>query len=207
MRHDGGGRGLALRRAWFATRMHAAHLLGRIDRLPTRDRQLLEQTILPHYAARADVERVLFVGCAWYTRTYADLFPQATFITLEPNPRRARYGAAHHIVDGLERLDRYVSPGTLDLIVCNGVFGWGLDAHADCERAFDACHLALRPHGELVLGWNDVPAHKPCDPRTLASLRRFEPVRFAPADEASRWYAGTDNRHVFDFLRKPADAT
>lgn len=180
----------------------ARNALGLPNRMRTSDRETLEQVILPAYAARDDVKTVLFVGCAWYTRHYESLLPGRSYSTIDPDPWKRRFGSSRHIVAGLETLDAHIAPGSLDLIVCNGVFGWGLDERVDCERAFAACFDALRPKGELVIGWNDNAAHKPLELSSLTSLARFEPLSFAPLG-ASQYLANAHNRHTYNFYVKP----
>lgn len=180
-------------------------LRGRPARRRARDREVLERRILPAYARRPDVQRVLFVGCARYTQHYEHLFGHAEYWTIDPLPRNRRWGARRHIRDRLERLDRHVAPDHFDLIVCNGVLGWGLNRHDDAEAAFAACHRALRPGGELVLGWNDVFPHGAVRPETIGALRRF-------ARSAGQGIGGPSlrigepHRHVFEFYRKPEAA-
>jgi SAM-dependent methyltransferase len=176
--------------------------VGLPNRMRTADRDTLEQVIIPAYAARSDIAHVLFVGCAWYTRHYEKMFLGCAYTTIDPDPWKRRFGARRHIVAGLESLAAHVGAGSLDLVVCNGVFGWGLDDRADCERAFAACFDALRPGGELVIGWNDVAPHRPLDLATLASLARFEPLCFAPL-AVTRYLANPGNGHVYDFYVKP----
>ena len=162
---------------------------------------MLEQVILPEYARRADVGRVLFVGCAAYTQAYQNLFAQREYWTIDPVPHRSRYGSQRHIVDRLENLGQYVTPGYFDLIVCNGVLGWGLNNANDADAAFAACHRQLRDGGELVLGWNDVAPRNRVVPSHLPALTRFEAHVFGPLQTA-RWRVAVGHRHVFDFYRK-----
>ena len=117
----------------------ARNALGLPNRMRTLDRDTLEQIILPAYAARSDIRTVLFVGCAWYTRHYERMLPGRAYWTIDPDPWKKRFGARRHIVAGLESIDAHIAPASLDLIICNGVFGWGLDDRADCERAFQGC--------------------------------------------------------------------
>ncbi len=180
-----------------ALRVGMCEALGLETRVDTEDRRLLEALILPACAARDECRRVLFVGCAAYTRGYERLFPGCEYLTIDPAPRRRRYGAMRHIVAGLQDLDRHVAPGALDLVVCNGVFGWGLDTRADCDAAFAACGRALRPGGVLLLGWNDIPSRRPFPPETLAALQAFEPC-CVPGLGATRVPTRTRNRHTFD---------
>lgn len=95
------------------------------------DRKILEQCILKHYQGRTEIGRILFVGVASYVRHYAQMFPHQLFITLDRSAPRARYGGPHHVVDDLANLGIYFMPNYFDLVVMNGVIGWGLnDLHA-----------------------------------------------------------------------------
>lgn len=175
---------------------------GQPVRRRSADRHYLEYEVLPALARRADVRRVLFVGCARYTRHYEALFPGAEYWTMDPDPRSQRWGARRHIVDRLEGLGRHLPDGYLDLIVCNGVLGWGLDGRDEAEAAFAACNAALRSGGLLIVGWNDIRPRNAVRPDSLESLRRFD----RPADGAGRTpqvRIGVPHRHVFEFYRKP----
>ncbi|MGZ9029943.1 MAG: methyltransferase [Burkholderiaceae bacterium] len=175
---------------------------GRPVRRRSADRQYLEHEVLPALARRADVRCVLFVGCARYTRHYEAMFPKAEYWTIDPDPHRQRWGARRHIVDRLERLGHHRSEAHFDLIVCNGVLGWGLDARDDAEAAFAACHAALRPGGQLILGWNDIRPHNAVRPDGLESLGCFERAP-ASSGRPSQVRIGVPHRHVFEFYRKP----
>src|SRR5882724_1053750 len=108
--------------------------LGLTVPLETEDRRVLEQIVIPDLLSDGSVRSVLFVGCDWYTRHYSrTLFSMVDYWTIEPDPARRKYGAKQHVVDVLQQLLQHFLPGKFDLIVCNGVFGYGLDARADCE--------------------------------------------------------------------------
>ncbi len=154
--------------------------------------------ILPYFAARPEFARVLFVGCAWYTRSYGVLFREREYWTLDPDPAKRRWGAARHVVDSLAQVCRHFAEGSLDLVICNGVFGWGLDARVEVEAACGGCRRSLRRDGVLVLGWNDVAAHRPFAPDECSALKRFRPYRFGPLN-ASCYRSSTRNRHTFSF--------
>jgi SAM-dependent methyltransferase len=176
--------------------------LGFSVHLHTEDRRVLEQVILPSYAGRTDIERTLFVGCAAYTQQYGELFRGREYWTIDPSARRRRYGSQRHIVDRLENLGNYVQAEYFDLIVCNGVLGWGLNLLDDADAAFTACHRHLRVDGELLLGWNDIPPRNRVLPEDVPALGRFEPLSFGPLHTA-RLKVDAPHRHVFDFYRKP----
>ena len=181
----------------------ARRALGLSAQLHTEDRRVLEQVILPEYARRADIARILFVGCAAYTQRYGDLFGAREYWTIDPVPRRSQYGGRHHIVDQLQNLGRHVQPAYFDLVICNGVLGWGLNTPAEAHQAFAACRTSLRAGGDLLLGWNDVAPRNRVLPDDIAALRQFDRVPFGPA-RTVRWVIDAPNRHVFDFYRKRA---
>ena len=144
---------------------------------------------------------MLFVGCDWYTKVYERRFRGKAYMTIEIDAARRPFGAERHIVGSLADLSGHVRRGELDLILCNGVFGWGLDSREEASRAFAACVAALRSGGVLVLGWDDVAEHRPFDPLSLPELQQLRPWVFPPVGSA-RLAVGT---HVFDFFVKPAE--
>jgi len=170
--------------------------------LGTRDRTVLEGRILPWLAAQPSVRRVLFVGCEWYTYGYRKWFPAETYWTLDYDPRKKVFGAAgRHIVDSMTSLEQYFAPGTLDLVVCNGVFGWGLDAPPDIEAAFSGAHRALRPGGYFLLGWNNVPKRRPMRLEDIVALKAFLPAVIEPLGVAQYPVHGTKH-HVYNLYLK-----
>jgi SAM-dependent methyltransferase len=174
--------------------------------LPTADRRALEQIILPDLARRSDIQRVLFVGVAWYTESYERFFfRKRAYWTLDIEPAQALFGApgGRHIVDSAANVSAHFAEGCLDLIICNGVFGWGLDDRDDVERAFDGFYRALRPAGVFLLGWNDIPPHTPFLPDDTAALRRFKPYTFRPLGTECLCLPETDNQHTYSFYSKP----
>jgi SAM-dependent methyltransferase len=128
---------------------------GRAPRRVSEDRRVLEQQILPAYAREPGITRVLFAGCASYTQHYEALFAGHKYWSIDPVAARQRHGARRHITDSLQHLAIHVPAGYFDLIVCNGVLGWGLNARKEADAAFAACHAALREGGHLLMGWND----------------------------------------------------
>ena len=172
--------------------------VGLRNRLRSPDRDMLERVILPAYAQLPGTHKVLFVGSDWFTRHYEKLFSGQEYWTLDPDPWKRRFGAHRHIVAALESLDAHFAEGHFDVIVCNGIFGWGLNERVDCERAFLNCFTRLRAGGHFMLGWNDVPAHTPFPLASLASLAHFTPQPL-PALGSAHFLADPQTRHMFDF--------
>jgi len=178
------------------------YLLGLPVPMDTEDRRVLEQIIFPYFTSLADVRRVLFVGCDWYTRHYEPAFFQGhTFWTIDPAPRARKFAGRQHIVDVLENLPRHFGADYFDLIICNGVYGFGLDTLAQCEAAFAACRSRLRSGGYLLLGWDDIPARTPVPLTDVSSLRSFRQSTLPPLG-AWRYRTDTSYRHTYDFYQK-----
>jgi SAM-dependent methyltransferase len=185
-------------------RRELSHRLGVGAVALPQDRRWLEGRWLPQLAARDDVRSILFVGVRWYTRHYPSLVPGKRFVTLDIDPRAARFGnGADHRVGDVCEVARLLPAGSIDSVVFNGVFGWGLDDASSTERALDGLAEVLRPHGELLFGWNDVPRRCPFDWQALPVWqRRFEPIASAALGDAQRLELATDNRHCFALFAK-----
>lgn len=181
---------------WLSRKLR--EIVFRTTRIESVDRVLLEQRWLAAYAADPAVRTLLFVGCEWYTRDYAALFDpdRARFRTIDIDPRKARHGSIDHILAPLQEVARHVDRASVDVIVCNGVYGYGIDDREQLEAALRAAHAVLRPQGTLLLGWNDVPALAPFDPSEVAIDVGFE----AATGPLAEWRVRTDTpaRHTFD---------
>lgn len=185
-------------------RRELSHRLGVGAVALSEDRRWLEGQWLPQLAARDDVRSILFVGVRWYTRHYPSLVPGKRFVTLDIDPRAARFGnGTAHVVGDACDVARLLPRDSIDSVVFNGVFGWGLDDAQGLERALDGLAQVLRPRGELLFGWNDVPRHCPFDWRALPVWReRFEPLAAPTLGHAPRLELRTDNRHCFALFAK-----
>jgi hypothetical protein len=150
------GASMARRAGAIATRAYVSALPSR-RRLPTHDRRILEDRILPAVAVDAEVHRLLFVGCneasAWYPAAFG-LAPGLIFETIDPDPAAARFGSRRsHAVMRLEALAELPERrGSCDAVVLNGVFNYGTNDDASKQSVLCACHLLLRERGTLVLG-------------------------------------------------------
>jgi SAM-dependent methyltransferase len=168
----------------------------------TEDRRVLEKMIFAHYRSNPYIKTVLFVGCDWYTAHYRRrYFATHDYWTIDPDPTRRRFGAKQHVVGRLEELGRHFPSDLFNLIICNGVYGWGLNSVADCEAALSQCHSCLTDGGHLLLGWNDVPSRDPAPLAEVRGLSRFSEYPF-PAFGASRYLTDTPLRHTYWFYQK-----
>ena len=171
--------------------------------LDTPDRRFLEDKVFPFLNAAPQAGgELLFIGVAVYTRHYYRML-RYRVRTLDFDPRVARYGAeGRHIVGSATDLDRHYGP-EFDVIVANGLIGYGLDDRADFERVMAQCHACLRDRGLLVIGYNDNARHLDFSLRDTEGYRLFE--EFVPPIEGVQTPAlkvNPDNDHTFVFLRR-----
>jgi SAM-dependent methyltransferase len=170
--------------------------------LDTEDRRTLERVVFPYLLALPNTKKVLFVGCDWYTRHYErTFFHGCEYWTIDVSPDARRFAGKRHIVTGLQDLGQHFPEGYFDLIICNGVYGFGLDARENIEQAFDQCYSRLRDDGSFLLGWNEIPARTPVPLESLRSLGRFR-TSVCPALGTWRHVTDTPYRHTYDFYRR-----
>lgn len=168
----------------------------------TPDRHVLEHVIFSSLRQRDDMQRLLFVGCDWYTRRYPRHFADREFWTLEKLPEKARYGSDRHVVDTLANARSHFDAESIDVVICNGVLGWGLDTPEETEDALAACFECLRPGGLLIIGWADFDGRRPVPLDTLSNLKRFEPCTLAPFPGPT-YPTFSDLNQIFAFYRRP----
>ena len=196
-----------MRGNWWTAPARFSHLvlgtlrnrLGLEAPLATDDRRILETVIFPYILEAKELHRVLFVGCDYYTSHYTRLFDAKEYWTIDKDPSRARYGARLHAALSLARLGERFPPSYFDVIVVNGVVGWGLDEPSEIRESFEAASEGLRMGGLLVVGYNDSPDRLSVPLSMIqGSLEAFvfEPLRTA------RYETTNPNRHTFAFFRK-----
>lgn len=186
-------------------RKHAPSLACKLGTFHlSEDRKLLETVILAHLRDDPGTQRLLFVGCDWYTKPYERMFAAKEYWTLDVDPDKRRYGGAHHLVDALKNLMHHAEAGYFDAIVCSGVFmRTAIETAAEAEPSFAACFSCLRDGGWFVLGWNDTDELRPYPPSQSDMLARFERTVFRPLG-VSEYQTRTSYRHTYTFFRKPS---
>ena len=130
------------------------------------DRVILTGTLLP---ALTGPGRVLWIGCQAYTVPYYTALESAggKCWTLDLDPASAPHGRdGRHVTGSLTEADRLFEAGFFDAVICNGIFGWGVNTPADRQTALRAMATILKPGGLLLMGWNH---HKTDDPVRLAA--------------------------------------
>jgi hypothetical protein len=170
-------------------------------RITSDDRFILEEVILPYFAKDTRCQKVLFVGCAAYTQWYEEIFQHQEYWTIDPKRVKQKYGSKRHLIDSIARIRRYVTNDYFDVIVINGVIGFGLNHISDIEPAIDACYEVLARQGILLIGWNDTAQRTPIDLRAIHAIRQFREYTFEPLRTCHYRTAGS-HHHTFSFYRK-----
>ena len=164
----------------------------------SEDRIILENQVLPYYQISGEHHRILFVGTDWPTYGYVRMFAHKSLTTIDYDQVKAPYGAPRHIVGSVIEIGQHFPADSLDLIVMNGVLGWGLDSPADIEKTLAAFATCLRPRGHLILGWNDMNGHRFLSLEGILSLARFRPFTM-PSIGKSEIRVDNDWRHIYRF--------
>jgi hypothetical protein len=176
--------------------------LGMAAPMLTEERAVLERVIFAHYRTDPRIRTILFVGCDSYTAHYQRrYFRHHNYWTIDPDATRRRFGSKQHVIARLQELDQHFRAGAFDLIIFNGVYGWGLNSAEDCETALAQCHFCLSDAGHMVIGWNDVPGRDPAPLSQVPALARFSKYSF-PAFGGWQYLTDTDNRHTYWFYQK-----
>lgn len=163
------------------------------------DRLYLSRSMVPAIID-SGARQVLFIGVRGYTRSVVDTMTRQGIEvwTSDIDPDAAQHGAPlrHRIGDVCE-IDTLFPDVRFDLVILNGVLGWGVDSPVDVERALEGTRRILRPRGTLLLGWNEgrIP-----DPATIpALLARFEPCSFGPLPQRKAFPGAT---HLYAWYRR-----
>jgi SAM-dependent methyltransferase len=121
------------------------------------DRRYFEDVLLPSFA-QLKPEHVLSVGTQPYCAHYGRYFNSKTseYWTMDIEPELAHYGSpGRHITASVTDVDQHFKPGYFDVVLLNGIFGWGVNLEADQVKTLINIRKIIRPGGVLLIGWND----------------------------------------------------
>jgi len=158
----------------------------------------LVKEILPAYAKLGG--RILWIGCRRYTKEYGALLTSngGECWTTDIEADHAKWGeAGRHFTCDLLQIDSLIAGRSFDTVLCNGVFGFGVDTRDAQLTALKAMHAILKPGGRLLLGWN---TERVDDPAALDFVRST----FTADDLIGRGgrYEVPEAGYVYAFLRR-----
>jgi SAM-dependent methyltransferase len=140
--------------------MHQRLSFGRFALLP--DRLYLEEEIFSAISSLRP-RRMLDVGVRDYTRHLGSLLPsECERWTIDLDPVVAPFGSPEkHIVGSVLHIGKYFDPGSFDVILLNGLFGFGVDRRDEQETVLRHVRALLREEGRLIIGWDRWPDGRP----------------------------------------------
>jgi hypothetical protein len=121
------------------------------------DRRYMEDILLPAFA-RLHPSHVLSVGTQPYCSHYGKYFSAngCEYWTMDIEPNLAQYGSpGRHITASVIDVDQHFKPDYFDLILMNGIFGWGVNDQNDQIKTLTNLRKIIRPASVLLIGWND----------------------------------------------------
>jgi hypothetical protein len=174
------------------------------------DRIVLEQIIIP----AMDYGNVCFVGTDKHTDHYPILFTKSSLFILNKDENRAMEGK-QNLIGTLQEIDSLAGHDFFDVIIANGLAGFGTDSETDVRLCFDASYNSLKVGGIFIWGWCDTDQRRVVDPMLFD--HKFSPYFFSPLDTwrypavraynieiEYRWSLQKiiDQNHTFDFYKK-----
>ncbi|MGB8539124.1 MAG: hypothetical protein WCD57_22055 [Acidobacteriaceae bacterium] len=120
-----------------------------VDRLYFRDK------LLPLLLAE-DPRRILFLGVRLYTKQYVRIIADGgrELWTLDRDPTSFRCGSDNHLICDITDKRDALGDKSFDLIVYNGLIGWGVNSDVDITLVYQRLETHLAPKGKLLVGWN-----------------------------------------------------
>jgi len=168
----------------------------RVKRNPGR--MVLVNEILPAYSACGG--RILWIGCRRYTKSYGAVLGQSggECWTLDIEIGHAKWGEkGRHLTWDLITIDQLIAASFFDSVLCNGVFGFGVDTRPAQLAALRAMARILKPGGRLLLGWNTDRVEDPLNLDFVQSAFTGESL----TAKGPRWTV-PEAGYVYDFLRR-----
>jgi SAM-dependent methyltransferase len=168
----------------------------RVKRNPGRI--ALVDEILPAYAACGG--RILWIGCRRYTKGYGKLLGKngGECWTLDIEIGHAKWGEkGRHLTGDLLSVDQLAPAASFDSVLCNGVFGFGVDTRSAQLAALEAIERILKPGGRLLLGWNTDRVEDSMNLDFVQNAFVGDPL----TAHGVRW-AVPEAGYVYDFLRR-----
>ena len=185
------------------------------------DRKYLKTILLPAIIAKRrhfSSIRILSIGVALYTMQYEyDIKSMFTnkdaveYITLEIDPKLSLLGSTdRHVIGDATKLSEYFKPNSIDVVLINGVLGWGGDKKYQTKEEVQANDLTvkvilesekiLKENGILLLGRNSRHYFT-----TLSKIIPiFHPITLSNNQIPSRrsFYYSDNSDHFYDVLQK-----
>lgn len=163
------------------------------------DRNVLERKIFPWILSEFEPKTVLDIGREDYQKFYNEYFIDRELWSIDFDPKRKKWGAKNHIACDAADVGEKFEPEYFDVVMMNGVLGWGLNEPEKIEKAFAGIYKILKPGGFFLLGYNDW-LDKPFVIEEIENLKLLEPIKFAPLD--TECFKCVNGEHTYRFYKK-----
>lgn len=120
------------------------------------DRVALVNDVIPEFAGLGG--EILWVGCRGYTESYYAMLAAkgARVTTMDHDPAVEKHGLkGRHVTGDICEADKLFRPAQFDGVLCNGIYGGGVETPEARDRMMKACAAILKPGGRFLLGWDN----------------------------------------------------
>jgi len=171
------------------------------------NRRYYEYCLLPFFRIHPAFKRILFTGVGSFTQHYPVFFQKKELVkTIDIQPELEQlFPGDTHITDSVTNIEHHVPAEELDLVLMNGVYGWGLDSEGELAKALDKIFRVMRPGGMLVFGWNDSEERDPLkfrDGNWQNFFKQFRPFEICRKSILSLQEPHNQRKHIFHFYIK-----
>lgn len=174
-----------------------------IQGLPSR--RYMQTAVLPALAAAGCV-RMLFVGAQSYNLPfYRDCVARGISVwTIDFDPQSATWGGPNgHFVGDICRVHELVGGLTFDVVIYNGILGFGINTAPDALRALESMSKVAEPSALILVGWNPGLTN---DAEIEVMRPRLSPAMVADLQQDVEFAARgiQKNPHRYEMFRFPA---
>jgi len=119
--------------------------------------------------------------------------------TIDIKKRNYIYGVKNgkHITGSATELEKYFEEKYFDLVIFNGVIGWGINKHEDQIESIKSIHKVSKENALLMIGWNNNKSIDPLFSGIVSGLFKHQDFPGLP-----KRLLVTESTHVFDFFSK-----
>ena len=188
----------------FKLSPHLAIKMGIEFPLKSPNRVFLETSVFQYinqtYGGKQPRCNGLFIGTdkrSWHYPKILDL----ELHTIDIEKKKALYGNfKHHIIGSATELERYYDPESFEVIIGNGLIGFGMNSAEQCEQLLMGAAALLKNNGLFIIGFNDGPEFvnfKVKAATNYALFEEFVPEHFGLSESTYEF-----GDHTFVFLKK-----
>lgn len=167
----------------------------------TTDREYLEKTIFTDINEKLKPRYVLSIGVYWYTVLYNLYFRDSLFLSIDIDQNKSKFAQNNfHLNCSIQDLNKIVPKSSIDLILMNGVYGYGINTTYELQNTLQTLSNFLSKNGLVVLGYNDV---KNRNPLNINDGYDFSPLKILDSFETTKSFfvVPESNNHTFVFLQ------